>query len=176
MYGNHTIRSQNKQSTRNFIYNFKYITFKLKSRSITRNHVSIRRRSSGALLGHYRYLNFRTYQALQQGNFWANRRLQVWYDQIKVEWLLPKNGWCCIHIWIQISSYDCDDHIWSSYTHLIPEHHPALKIYHTIYGGLTLWNHVYQKLRSRFGAPPHKKLWIRTTRTNKAGNNWSTAP
>ena len=89
----------------------------MKSRSSTRNHGSTIRRALGPIPSHLRSFHFRKYQALQQGNCWDIRKRQVWPDQIQVGWLLPTIGGCCIHIWIQSISYDCDIYWWNSYTH-----------------------------------------------------------
>ena len=59
-------------------------------------------------------------------------------------------------------------------THWSQGNHNLLPIHQKIHGGLTLWNPVGWQLWSRFGSPPHRKLFTRTRWCTEAGNNIST--
>ena len=176
MNGIHEIRSYNKQSTRTFSFNFIYINFNLKSWLRTRKHVRTSGRNPGPLPGHTSYFHFRTSQYLQQGNFWVTRKRQVLPDHIQIERLLLRIGGCFIHICIQGRNNDYYIQRCISYIHWSQEYHPVLIIYHTIHGGHTLLNTVFQQPRSRFGAPPHRRLWSSIWWPREAGNNFSTTP
>ena len=153
----------------------KYLTFNLKSRPSTRNCGSTSGRDPGPLPGHYRSLHIITSQNIQQSNCWATRKWQVWSDHIQVDWILSIIGGCCIKIWIQSRSSDCDRQRWNPCTHWSQEDHHVLPIYHTSHGEITLWNPVGWKISSRFGNPNRRKLWIRTRLPIEAGNNCSTS-
>ena len=175
MYSNYAIRLQNKQPTINFSSIFKSLFFNLKSRPTTRNH-EICRWVPVPLPGHPKPFHFRTSQDIQQANFWATRKWQVWSYQIQVDWLLPIIGGWCIHIWIQSISFNCYIQICNPYNHWSQVNHTILPINHISHGVLTLWNPVGWQLWIRFGDPPHSKLWSRTRWPRKPVINQSTAP